>query len=122
MVTQELKRVVDNRIRNYGDSHLGTGIIRINKKRIKKTPHYKRPVNKHAHKYPELLDTIVHEKYHLAHPRAKEKTVWKKARQKVKTMPKAEKRKLYRQFAKRPITKSKRKQIYREYQKVGNKK
>lgn len=104
-------------MRNFGDTDLNAKIIRVNKKRAKNAPHYKKPVNAHAHKYPEVLDTIKHEEYHAAHPRAKEKAAWKHARKAVKKMTPAQKKKAYAKFAKRPVTKSQRKQIYREYQK-----
>lgn len=91
------KYKVDNKMRNMGICDYDKKEIKINKKASKKHGRV-RPVNKHATKYPETLDTIVHEHLHKKHPKMHEKTVYKMARQKVKTMSTAQKKKFYSKF------------------------
>ena len=80
------KRKVDNRMRAFGDTDLETGVIRINKKK-----------NKKAGKG-ELIDTIVHEEMHLAHPKMHEKTIKRKTKAKVKKLSNKRKRRLYNRY------------------------
>ena len=82
----------------YGETDLEKKTVKINKKLSKKSPSRKRPVNKHAKKYPDVLDTIVHEKAHIEHPNMHERTVRKLALKKMKTMPKKQKQKHYNLF------------------------
>lgn len=82
----------------YGDTDLKKHIIRVNRKKARKTPMFKRPVNKHASRYPDVLDTIVHEELHAAHPKMRERTVRKRARKLVKKLRPHQKRKLYNRY------------------------
>jgi len=68
---------VDNKMKWFGDTDVDKKIIRINKKKsIKHGGHM------------ELKDTVFHEKYHAAHPKALEKTTYKKTRQYIKKLKK----------------------------------
>ncbi len=83
------ERVVDNKMRSFGDFDEATGKIRINKKMSKK------------HKkgnYPEVLDTIVHEEYHKKHPKATEKKTYKITKKIVKKLSPKAKAKLYGKY------------------------
>lgn len=82
------KRKVDNKMRSYGDTDYEKKTVRINKSKKKN----KRPG--------EVLDTIVHEKMHVQHPKMWEKTVRKKTKKVVKTMGKKIKSKAYALFKK----------------------
>ena len=95
-----MKRVVDNRMRAYGDEDDDTGVIRVNKALSKKDPGRKHPVNPHASRYPGVLDTIVHEEMHAAHPKMREKTVWRKTRREMTTLKPAHKKRLYKRWQK----------------------
>lgn len=58
---------VDNTLKYFGDTDTKTGVVRINWK-------------KHKRNKQELANTIKHELYHVKHPRAHEKTVYKKVK------------------------------------------
>lgn len=89
----------NNKMRDaYGETNFATSTIRINKKKSKNSPMYKRPVNKGAKKYPDILGTIVHEEFHKNHPNATEKETRKAERRAVTTMTPAQKRKAYSRF------------------------
>lgn len=95
------KRIVDNRMKgDWGSTDHKKKEIRINKKRAKKIPFegHKRPVNKNATRYPEVLDTIVHEETHRKHPKMREKTVRKVTKRQMKTMSPKAKKKMYGLF------------------------
>lgn len=92
------KRTVDNKMRSYGETDLSKKTIRINKKLSKKDPLHKRKLHKNASKYPEVLDTIVHEAEHVKHPKKLEKNVRKDTKRKIKTMNSKQKRKNYNLF------------------------
>ena len=100
MAHKKYKRTVDNRMHGYGEIDWNKKTIRINKKRSKKDPMHKRPVNKKAHKYPEVLDTIVHEEMHRKHPKMHEKTVRKTTKKLMKKMSRKQKRKHYNLYKK----------------------
>ena len=85
-------------MRSYGETDFQKGFIRINKSKSKKNPMKKRPVNKHAHRYPDVLDTIVHERKHVASPKMLEKNVRKFAKRMVKKMGKKQKQTHYSLF------------------------
>lgn len=85
---KKYKRKVDNKMRSYGDTDYEKKVVRVNKSKKKN----KRPG--------EVLDTIVHEKMHVRHPKMHEKTVVKRTRKVVKTMSKKEKAKHYKLFNK----------------------
>lgn len=86
----------DNKLRGaYGETDFNTKTIKINKKRSKESPLYKRPVTKGAKKYPDTLATIVHEEYHKNHPKATEKTTHKAERRIVSTMSSKQKKRMY---------------------------
>ncbi len=67
---------------------------------INKTLSKKRLVSgaKNKHNYPGVADTIFHELYHVKHPKATEKTTYKKTRQAIKKMGRKAKQKLYAKF------------------------
>lgn len=94
-------RIVDNKMRYYGETDFEKKKIRVNKKKSKKNPMYKRPVNKHASRYPDLLGTIVHEETHRKHPKMRERTVRKIERRMVKKLTKKQKRKYYNLYRKK---------------------
>ncbi len=62
---KKAKIVVNNKIKAYGQTDTKTNLIEINKK-------------KHHGDKRQLADTIKHEIYHTKHPKAHEKTVYKK--------------------------------------------
>ena len=92
------KRVVDNKMQSHGDTNYQKKIIRVNKTKANKTPMYKRPVNKKASRYPDVLGTIVHEETHRKHPKMREQMVRKKERVAVKTMSRSSKAKHYSRY------------------------
>jgi hypothetical protein len=93
-----IKRIVDNRMKDYGDEDDRTHVIRVNKALSKKDPGRKTPVNPHASRYPGVLDTEVHEEMHAANPKLTEKQVWKRTRKLMTTMKPAAKKKVYSRF------------------------
>lgn len=92
------KRVVNNKLPYYGETDLAKKTIKINKTMSKKHPVHKRPLNKHAKKYPEVLDTIAHEIHHVMHPKKLEKNVRKATKRLIKKMTPGQKRKHYNLF------------------------
>lgn len=95
---KQWKRCVDNKMKCYGETDFDKKKIRVNKKKSKTNPFRKRPVNKGAHKYPDILDTIVHEELHRKNPKMKEKDVRKMALALVKKMPPSQKKKYYAKY------------------------
>lgn len=85
----------------YGETNFAKKTITINKRASKKDPLYKRPVNKGAKKYPDVLATAVHEEYHRTHPKATEKTTRKMERKIVKVMTPKQKQRIYGRFQKK---------------------
>ncbi len=88
------KRIVDNKMRSWGDTDLEKKVIRINKKKSKNVP-FKKSLPKG---YPEVLDTIVHEEMHAKYPKMKEMDVRKKTRRMIEKMTKKQKSKYYSRF------------------------
>ncbi len=78
---------VDNKLKSLGEYDESTGVIKINKKKNKKTG------NKG-----ELINTIVHEEYHKKHPKATEKTTYARTKQIVKKLTPKAKKKLYARY------------------------
>ena len=78
------KRVIDNKMKDYGEIDEKKKVIRIRKKPFK-TKKWKKG---------EVLDSIVHEETHRKHPKMLEKTVYKKAK-KAKRDEASAKKKLY---------------------------
>lgn len=70
LTNKDLKRKYtikkDNKMRAFGDTDLAKKVIRINKKKSKKSK-----------RTGEVLDTIVHEVTHAKHPKMYERTVRK---------------------------------------------
>lgn len=90
---------VDNKMRGaYGETDFENKTIRVNKKKSKERPLYKRPVNKGASKYPDVLATMVHEELHKDNPKMTEKDVRKAERAKVARMSSKEKKRVYSRF------------------------
>lgn len=79
------KRKVDNKMRSFGETDLDKKTIRINKSKKKNTPG-------------DILDTIVHEKDHILHPKRSEKNVRKSAEKKIRKMSPKQKQKHYSLF------------------------
>ena len=75
-------------MRDFGSFDPNTGIIRINKRK-----------NKKSKKRGELIDTIVHEEMHARHPKMYEKTVRKKTVQLLKKMSRNRKNRLYSKYS-----------------------
>lgn len=91
----------DHKLRGaYGETDFKKKTIRVNRKRARLDPKFKRPVNKNATKYPDVLATMVHELHHATHPKATERQTIKAERRKVATMSKKEKRRVYSLFSK----------------------
>jgi hypothetical protein len=86
---------VDNRMRDYGDTDDGKKVIRINKRLSKSHPKHKRPITKHATKYPEVLDTMLHESLHAKNNKLTERQVYKKTATRIRQLTRQQKRKLY---------------------------
>ncbi len=95
---KKYKKSTDNKMRAYGETDFGKKTIRINKTMAKKDPMHKRKLHKNASKYPEILDTIVHEVDHVKHPKKLEKNVRRDAKRKIKIMSKKQKQKNYNLF------------------------
>jgi len=93
------KRVVDNKMHGFGDIDFDKKIIRVNKKRSKNKPSRKRPINKGASKFPEVLDTILHEETHRKQSKLHEKTLKKKIVRKMKKMGRKQKQRLYKLYS-----------------------
>lgn len=74
----------DNKMRVYGDTDFDKHVVRINKKMAKTSG-----------KKGELLDTIVHETFHVKHPKATEKATYKKTPKIIKKMSRKQKQKMY---------------------------
>jgi len=62
---KKYKIVINNKLKAFGQTDTSKKLIEINKK-------------KHKGDKAQLADTIKHEKYHAAHPKASEKTTYKK--------------------------------------------
>lgn len=92
------KLEVDNKMKHYGTTNPNTKTVKVNKKKSLKNPTHTRPINKHAHKYPEVLDTAVHEMTHAKHPKMHEKTVYKHMKKRLKKMIHKQKAKVYAKF------------------------
>lgn len=87
---KKYKRIVDNKMRNYGDIDDDKKVIRINKKKSKEWTK--------KHKKPGVLDTIVHEETHRKHPKMGEKAVKKKTKKQIKQMGQKQKVKEYSKY------------------------
>jgi len=88
---KRIKRVVANKMRDYGDTTFqknGNITIRVNKSKKKN----KRPG--------EIIDTIVHEEMHARHPKMYERTVRKKTKEYLKHMGHHRKKLAYARFYK----------------------
>lgn len=88
---QAYKRLVVSKGKYYGETDTKNKVIKINKKIHKTKPLHKR-------RYPELADSIYHEREHALHPKMHEKTVYKRTHKAMKTISKKESQKLYRMF------------------------
>jgi len=85
------KRKVSNKMHGYGDLDLEKRIVRINK-------------SKKKNKRGEILDTIVHEKQHILHPKKYERNIRKVTKKTIGKMTKRQKQKHYNLFAKKKRT------------------
>ena len=82
----DVRYKVDNALRgSYGETDLDTKTITVNKKAHKKDGE-------------SMIDTMVHEHMHLAHPKMREKTVRKLTQGRVERMGKKAKARLYAKF------------------------
>jgi len=63
-----LKRLIDNKMKHFGETDFDKKTIKVNPKKG------------------DLINTILHEELHAKHPKAKEKTVRKKASSEEKKM------------------------------------
>lgn len=86
---------VDNKMKWSGETDTDKGVVKINKTRSRhkagKTIKYSGKKYKTS-----IIDTIVHEKMHVDHPKMHEKTVYKKTPMMVKGLTPQEKAKLYK--------------------------
>lgn len=84
--TKSWKRVVDNKMRSYGETDYDKKTISVNKKKSKKEGPG------------ELLDSIIHEELHAGHPKMKEKNVRKLATKKANKIGDKTKKRLYSRY------------------------
>jgi hypothetical protein len=82
---KKFKRTVSNSMRSFGEVDMKKRTVRINKAKHRGSPG-------------ELLDTIVHEKSHIAHPKMKEKNIRKHTARVIHKMSRQNKQKHYRLF------------------------
>lgn len=87
---KKFKKIVDNKSKYYGDTDFDKHLIRINKQ-----------MNKHKGRKGELLDSIMHEKSHVLHPKMKEKNIEKLASKITKHMSKKAKQSAYKPYEKK---------------------
>lgn len=80
------KRKTDNRMHAFGDTDLEKKVIRVNKKKSKRTARG------------EVLDTIVHEASHAKHPKMKEKNIRVHTKRLVKKLNRKHKQSYYSLF------------------------
>lgn len=94
--SKKYKYSVDNGMRYFGETDTDRKTVKINKRMSKSTTltGAKRK-NSPDRRYPGVLDTIVHERYHAEHPKATEKTTYRKTKQMVKRMGRKAKQKAY---------------------------
>lgn len=85
--TKGYKRVIDNKMRNFGDTDFLKRVIRVNKKKSKKLGGRG-----------EVLDTIYHEEMHAKHPKMKEKSVRVRTVREIKKLTPSQKRKYYQKY------------------------
>jgi len=81
------KRAIDNKMHAFGETNYAKKTIRINKSKKK---------NSHG----DIINTIVHEKEHILHPKKHEQTVRKDTAKKLKRMNQIQKAKHYNLFKK----------------------
>lgn len=84
----------------YGFTDLNKKTITINKSFHKKKGIHGPGISKNKNGTAKILDTIVHEEMHAAHPKMHEKTVRKLTPKKVKRLTKKAKKKLYSKYKK----------------------
>lgn len=89
------KKKTTNKSKYFGVTDTNKKTIHINKSLSKKRLVSGAKNKKH---YPGVLDTITHESLHVLHPKATEKSVYKKTRKLVKKMSKKTKKRLYSKF------------------------
>jgi hypothetical protein len=82
---KKFKRKVDNKMHAYGETDIEKKTIRINK-------------NKKKNKPGDILDTIIHEKQHIVHPKMSERNIRRLTKQVKKTMSPITKKKHYSLF------------------------
>lgn len=85
MKRKKIRRIVDNKMRSYGDTDLERKVIRINK-------------SKKKNKRGDIIDTILHEELHAKHPRMHENTIKKMVKKKLTTISEKQKQKLYNRY------------------------
>jgi len=78
----------DNKMRWYGETDLKNKIMKVNKKKAKK-----------SNVKGELLNSIVHEHTHARHPKMHERTVQKVTRAMLPTLSRKQKQQYYSKFA-----------------------
>ena len=89
MARKKFKRVVDNKMRDFGDTNIKKGVIRVNKKKSRKHPK-------------GIIDTVIHEELHARHPKMHEKTVRKLTNKALITMSPKRKADLMAGFSRTP--------------------
>jgi hypothetical protein len=83
---KKFKRTVDNKMPYFGETDLQKKTIRINKSKKK---------NKNRG---DVIDTIVHEKEHILHPKKYERNIRKSTAKKLQKMTRKQKQKHYNLF------------------------
>ncbi len=90
---------VKNKVKYYGDVDYDKKIIVINKKLHKnKAPRYGIPIKDQT-----IINTLVHEKMHIDHPKMHEKNVRKNTRKKLEQMSTREKQAHYALLRRKPV-------------------
>mgnify|MGYP007071569735 CR=1 FL=1 len=79
------KRKVDNKLNGYGETDLKKRIVKINK-------------SKKKNKKGEIIDSIVHEKSHILHPKMHEKNIQKRTTRVLSKMNRKQKQRHYNLF------------------------
>lgn len=82
---KKYKRTVNNKMKGFGETDLTKKTVKINKSKKKNASG-------------EILDSIVHEKTHILHPKMKEKNIQKRTTTSVKKMTRKQKNKSYGLF------------------------
>lgn len=91
-----VKRIVDNKLKAYGETDVANGVIRVNKKRHK-SPYWER-VNRNKDGSECLGMTYLHEELHLKYPLKSEPEIRKLVKIRWSKMTRQQKNRLYAKY------------------------